>query len=317
MKKRISVVIPTLNEERHISACLSSILNCNYDNTLLEVIVVDNGSTDNTRKIAESFPVIVKEKKGVFVGGVRNHGASFATGDILCFLDSDCVVDPEWLNKGLSLLSDISAAGGCYIEKENANWLEKYWILNDGFDVVTSNHLVGGCIFIKKEAFDSADGFNDILNSGEDFDLTNRLRKAGHTVKIDPGLNVIHLGNPDNIKTFLKRQVWHSSDYITQLPSSLTDKIFLVTLVYLFSSISSVIGLVTLQSFTFLSFIVAALCPLLLTLKRVKRSKKRFTLNQLAKIYVIDNLYLLGRIGGISLSLKNLILSPAQKVSRR
>ena len=93
---KISVVICAYNAERTMDACLASLRALRYPN--YEVIVVNDGSTDRTLEIAQRYPevrIISQENKGLSVA--RNVGIEAATGEIVAYTDSDCVVDPDWL----------------------------------------------------------------------------------------------------------------------------------------------------------------------------------------------------------------------------
>jgi glycosyltransferase involved in cell wall biosynthesis len=93
----ISVVIPAFNEEKRISACLKSIANQTYKP--LEVIVVDNNSTDKTVQIAKSFgvEVIIEKQQGVTFA--RNRGFNSAKGEIIARTDADTIVPSNWLER--------------------------------------------------------------------------------------------------------------------------------------------------------------------------------------------------------------------------
>ena len=92
---RISVVIPCYNEEDYIFACLDALFKQSYQ--ALEVIVVDNNSSDNSVSIAKRFPVkIVKEKRQGMIFA-RNRGFNMARGDVIARLDADCRAPVDWL----------------------------------------------------------------------------------------------------------------------------------------------------------------------------------------------------------------------------
>lgn len=317
----VSVVIPTLNEQQYIASCLRSVLNCRHDDFDVEVIVVDNGSTDSTLDIVKQHPVRLYQKTDCFVGAVRNYGAEKGRGEILCFLDSDCVVRNDWLENGVAMLqgTEVSAVGGSYITREQPNWVEKYWVLNGGYSVTDGIHLVGGCIFVERQAYDAVGGFDESLNSGEDYEFTEDLRAKQYRVDIKPDINLVHMGNPQGIESFVKRQIWHSADYITKLPYTLKDKVFLLTLIYLVSFLSGVLSsLLLLPPLLVSSFYALFIfCPIVLSIKRIKRSQARYGFSELLKIYTLDHLYLIGRILGIAVSAKNAVLSPSKKVNRR
>lgn len=320
LKFKVSVIIPTLNEEKYIGECLQAITSVASPLASYEVIVVDNGSTDNTTNIVQQFPVTLLKKPDGFVGAVRNHGVQHSTGDVLCFLDSDCVVREDWLKNGLSLLDErqADAVGGSYITRKHPNWIEKYWVLNGDYKVTDGKHLVGGCIFIRREAFFEAGRFDETLNSGEDYELTEVLRKKGLRVDIDPSINLVHLGNPTTMNAFLKRQIWHSADYITNLPNTLKDKIFVLTLAYLGSFLSSAAPLISNHNrVSLIGFGLFLCCPIVLSVKRVRRSQASYNVRELFLIYLLDHAYLTGRVAGICLSTKNALFSANKKVNRR
>lgn len=96
-KLKISLVIPAFNEEKRIGACLESIIK-NSNNRDLEIIVVDNGSTDKTFDIAQSFlgvKVVKENQKGVM--RARQRGVDESTGDIIAFIDADNLITQNWL----------------------------------------------------------------------------------------------------------------------------------------------------------------------------------------------------------------------------
>lgn len=316
---RASVVIPAYNEERYLSACLTAILGSQLNRASFEVLVVDNGSEDGTIQIARRYPVTLLHKDKVKVGAVRNYGAHHAKGEYLVFLDADCVVDPEWLAIGLSKLegNERLVLGGQYLMRENASWLEKYWVLNNAQVPRASTTLVGGSIFIRKQTFSMISGFAEHLNSGEDSELTERLRKAGFQVVIDQRLSVVHLGYPSQVIPFIRRQMWHSSDYVTNLRASMNDKVFLLTLVFMAGCLTFVVGLITTGHPSPPLLVPVLGPPLLLSYKRVSRSQtKHRTPYDLFSVYCVDVLYLIGRSWGVALSLRNVLLPSSEKVER-
>ncbi len=299
-KPFVSIVLPANNEENYIDSCLSALKIQNYPEDRFEVIVVDNKSKDRTVEIAKSFGVKVLHKDQGPVGAVRNFGARHAKGDIIAFLDSDCVAPPNWLETGVQLVSSKqnTAFGGPYMLRKAPYWLEKFWLLEDR-DLPKS--LLGGAIFINKRHFFAVGAFSESITSGEDSQLTHDLRAANYDVIVRKELAVVHLGNPTNIKTFFWRQVWHSENYIQNIKSSVIDPTFYIILLYISSISISAIWLAS-GKFTYalptISF--ALFLPFVLSAKRIKRSKYPIqnTLHILA-IYALDWTYLTGRSLGL------------------
>src|ERR1700704_3926569 len=91
----ITIIIPAFNEEKMIGFCLDSLTRLNFARERFEVVVVDNGSRDKTLAIAKSFQdrlnLKVLQQAGVRISALRNLGAHAALGDIVAFLDADCL----------------------------------------------------------------------------------------------------------------------------------------------------------------------------------------------------------------------------------
>ena len=106
-----SLIVPALNEEQNIRKCLVSLLNLDYPPERLEILVVDNGSTDRTAEIVKSFPVqyIREERRGSPFA--RNAGIRASQGEIVASTDADCIVSRGWLRE-LARVFDEEGVGG-------------------------------------------------------------------------------------------------------------------------------------------------------------------------------------------------------------
>ncbi|MCW8091304.1 glycosyltransferase [Alteromonas sp. ASW11-130] len=296
----VSIVVPAYNEEKYLAQCLTSLTNQTYSKERYEIIVVDNGSTDETVPIAKSFDVnLILQPKGP-VGNVRNTGVDNAQGDIIFFIDADCEADEKWLETGVeSMLRDPKVYGGGYRLRKNPYFLEKYWLLNTSEGEPLHSELLGGCIVIQKDVFNEVGQFDTTVTSGEDSKITQSLLRAGYEVKMDRKYSVVHLGNPIEAGQFIKRQVWHSENYIKDIRNSIKDPVFLLTLSFA-SSILLSLMLLPILGFEALYFVgVALLIPLIFSLKRIKRCGEYSKIMKLPFIYYLDLLYLIGRSFGI------------------
>ncbi|MCL1476075.1 MAG: glycosyltransferase [Marinobacter sp.] len=298
-----SVVIPAFNEEQDIEASLSSLVSQSYPRDRYEIIVVDNGSTDRTSEIASAFADLILSRPDGNVGAVRNFGIASASGEIIICTDADCVVTEDWIETGVNLLekNPNHALGGGLRPRKNARWVEKYWLLNEAGDKTQQRALAGSSIFIWKRDFEHLGTFNESVTSGEDSDLHNRALSNGLKVIIDPKLSVAHLGCPETPRDFIRRQVWHSENYIPDFKNSLKDKVFWLTLLYLGCLTAALFLLFTANYFTAALLLAGAqLSALVLALKRIKRSAWRIkSVNEIGKILLIDNFYLVGRSIGL------------------
>jgi glycosyltransferase involved in cell wall biosynthesis len=298
----VSIVLPVFNEERYLELCLKTLRQMTYPRDKYEIITVDNGSVDNSFNIAEKHADQALCLPGVNVGAVRNFGVKHARGEVLAFLDSDCLVLENWLNQGVGLLCSErnSVYGGNLNLRDDPYWIEKFWLLDNNKDKVPQHDLLGSCIFIRRETFLDAGGFDERVTSGEDSALSSTLVDLGYKVKIDGSLGVVHLGNPTTVRGFIRRQIWHSENYVKAFRDSLKDKMFWLLIIYMIG----VSGLLMSVFVTFpgaMFFIAAIICPpLILSAKRIVRAKfKPKSITDIVSIYIIDNLYLIGRALGM------------------
>src|SRR5580765_3330169 len=112
----VSFVIPVRDDAVRLGKCLESINRNHYPRGLVEVIVVDNGSTDDSAQVARRHGAIVLRSTGR-VAELRNRGARAALGGILAFVDSDHEIDGRWIRTAVAVLSDndVAAAGAPYV----------------------------------------------------------------------------------------------------------------------------------------------------------------------------------------------------------
>jgi cellulose synthase/poly-beta-1,6-N-acetylglucosamine synthase-like glycosyltransferase len=110
----VSVIVPVRDGESLIAACLDAILATDYPEDRREILVVDNGSTDGSAAQIRSKPVryIHEPRRGV--SNARNRGIAESTGEILAFVDADCLVDPQWLTELIRPFEDpeVGSVGG-------------------------------------------------------------------------------------------------------------------------------------------------------------------------------------------------------------
>lgn len=181
---RVSVVIPTLNEERHIRNCIESAQRISP----FEIIVVDGGSEDRTKEIAASFGVkIVDSKKGR--GTQLRLGAQIAKGDILLFLHSDVLLPKEMDISDLYL--GESFVGGFFKLRYSKRRLslrlvEFFANLRSRFFSLPYGDQA---IFVRKEIYEKIGGIKEQIFL-EDLDFVLRLRKLGKLKFVNRALSI-------------------------------------------------------------------------------------------------------------------------------
>lgn len=187
---KVSVIIPAYNEAGSIAETLRCILAQTYPD--LEVIVVDNNSTDDTAAIARSFQVkVVSEtRKGTMWACER--GRREASGDIIVRMDADCRPCPEWIARGVRRFArnDISAVSGPY-DYYDAPWyfrlssnIAQRWLYPSVQYVLRYSGrggiMVGGNSFMRAATLANAGGFNtDLVFYGDDMDTARRMSSGG------------------------------------------------------------------------------------------------------------------------------------------
>ena len=193
----VSVVIPVRNGVPQLARLLDA-LHAQEGVTPVEVIVVDNASTDATVALATNHPIkpLVVSEPGIGSYRARNTGAAHATGEILAFTDADCLPNPRWLLEGLTALEHADLAGGGVVPVTGPN--PSVWAHYDATFYLRQEHNVGGGfaatanLFVKRATFDKVDGFNADFVSGGDHDFSIRARAVGAELVYAPNASVEH-----------------------------------------------------------------------------------------------------------------------------
>lgn len=190
---KLSIIVPTLNEERVIERTLQNLRTIH--SIPHEIIVADSNSKDDTREIAAKYVDAVvmyqgAKKPNAAIG--RNLGATAAHGDIFLFQDADVILADadhfvayacEVLEKNPGLVALTAAAR---IEPGAETWADRimYWIINRTF-VLLNVFRIGGasgeCQIIRREAFEKIGGYNESLPIGEDNEIFQKLARIGRT----------------------------------------------------------------------------------------------------------------------------------------
>ena len=199
----ISVIVPTYNGGQYLDSCLSALRHCLY--VPYEIMVIDNGSVDHSRKIAHDHGVgIVDCPEPSGPGAARNQGARYAKGEILLFVDADVVIQSDALLRVLAAFQeheDLAAVFGSYDNQPAAqNFISQYKNLLNHFVHQHSNTEAetfwGGCGAIRADVFHRIGGFNETTYpqaSIEDIEMGYRLRRAGYRIVLDKDLQGQHL----------------------------------------------------------------------------------------------------------------------------
>ncbi|MCE9530023.1 MAG: glycosyltransferase [Planctomycetes bacterium] len=210
---RVSVVVCSYNGAHTLRECLQSLEKLNYPN--YEVILVDDGSTDETQQIAAEFPRVhttVQENRGLSVA--RNVGAMAATGDIVAYTDSDCVADPDWLGYLISAMrrQNVAAIGGPNIPPPSDSWTAQCVAASPGgpshvlFSDQRAEHVPGCNMAFRRDVLLNLGGFDpQFRQAGDDVDICWRLLEAGFEIGFAAGAVVWH-HRRTSVRAYFKQQ---------------------------------------------------------------------------------------------------------------
>ena len=215
----ISIVIPVKDRADELRRCLTSLSKLKYPQEKLQVVVVDDGSSDDSPQVAREFGAMLVPSGGTGRGpaAARNVGAAVASGEILAFIDSDCSASQEWLMELLPAFNNpaMAAVGGQVDGMCSASAVDRYESVMSSLSL-GSHERVGSSgsdtfylpscnLLVRRGAFRSAGGFKDEMHVGEDVDLTWRLRDSGWTIAYLPAGNVLH-EHRSSIRSFMSRR---------------------------------------------------------------------------------------------------------------
>ena len=211
---KVSVVVCSYNGARTLRDCMLSLQDLHYPD--YEIILVDDGSKDDTQAILREFSGvrnIQQKNRGLSVA--RNVGIAAATGEVVAFTDSDCMVDRDWLYFLVHTLlsSDFAAVGGPNISPPATNWIQatvgaapgspSHVLLTD----TIAEHVPGCNMAYHKWALEMIGGFDpEYRKAGDDVDVCWRIMQLGYQIGFSPAAVVWHYRRFE-VKTYFSQQV--------------------------------------------------------------------------------------------------------------
>lgn len=187
MRPLVSIVITTKNHAHTIEQCLQSIKKQSYPAKRIEVIIVDNFSTDKTREIGKKYTALVF-KKGPERTVQRNVGMMQKShGKYVLYLDADMRLSRDVVRTCVERMEKHKTLMGLYIPEIIVG--QSFWVKVRQFERSFYDATVIDCVrFIRRYAFVTIGGFDTTLDGTEDWDLDKRLRKIGKTAQIEAPL---------------------------------------------------------------------------------------------------------------------------------
>jgi len=197
----VSVIVPAYNAARTLPACLAALKDQAVSRSSYEVIVVDDGSTDATREITQSYGVRLLTQPNHGPAAARNLGVQAAQGEILLFTDADCAPAPDWIVAMIEPLADPDVIGvkGAYRTRQRglvARFVQAEY--EDKYDKMRQERYIDfvdtyaaayrRCVFADGQGFDPAFP----RASGEDVEFSYRLARQGYKMVFAPKAVVYH-----------------------------------------------------------------------------------------------------------------------------
>ena len=214
---RMSVVVCSYNGARTIRDCLEGLARLEYPD--YEVILVDDGSTDDTAAIAAAYDVRVIRTPNRGLSHARNTGLDAATGDIVAYLDDDAYPDPHWLTYlAAAFLGGAHAGvGGPNIAPEGDGLIAECVSRSPGGPVHVlltdqeAEHIPGCNMAFRKSCLESIGGFDPrFRTAGDDVDVCWRLRERGWTLGFHAGAMVWH-HRRNSLRAYWKQQIGYGA----------------------------------------------------------------------------------------------------------
>lgn len=231
MQEKISVIIPTYNREKSIARAVRSILAQTYRN--YEVLIVDDGSTDSTRKIVESFGddriryIYLEENSGV--SHARNVGIQMAECDYIAFLDSDDEWLPEKLEKQMEMMRQMPENVGLVYCRMSGmrpdggvSFCPNLGIAKEALEgnmfpfLLKENVISPQAVLIRRKCLKQSGGFDESLTCIEDWELFLRISQCWQITFMEETLVRVHVSETSvsqNISGYLKTRCYMISKY--------------------------------------------------------------------------------------------------------
>jgi GT2 family glycosyltransferase len=206
----VSVVVPVYNSEDTVENTIRSLLGLTYPNRV-ELIFVDNGSTDRTGAILSTYKprikVLYEPTRGQ--SAARNHGIREARNSLVALTDADCVVDPNWLTELIEPLQNprVGISGGNIRAILPCNSIQQFGELLHDHEKPINLYKPPYAITMnwasRRSVLLEVGGFDETMRRGEDADLSYRIIQAGYGIVYRNGAIVYHRNKPN-----LKRLFW-------------------------------------------------------------------------------------------------------------
>ncbi len=196
----VAVVVPIYNGSKTIEACLDSLLAQDYPRALVEIVVVDNASTDGTAQVLERYQGRIKllweQTRGPSTA--RNKGIREATAEVIAFIDADCAAEPSWLRHLVAPLSkrSVGISGGKILSRRPCNRIEmfgeKIHNHHKAIEVYQPPYAISMNWASPRNVLMEAGLFDEAFQRCEDVSLSMKINQLGYELVYRPGAITYH-----------------------------------------------------------------------------------------------------------------------------
>lgn len=200
MRPRISLYIPCFNSERYVAPTIEAALR----QTLVpdEILIIDGGSANRTVEVAARYPVrIIRQEYNKGVAADRNTAIRHSRNDLVAAIDADCVAAPDWLEKLAAVFDDpnVALAGGMLregvLDSAADRWRQVHMPQDWGNErLLNPSFVYGHSTMVRKKVVEECGWYGEELRlSGEDMDISRKIRARGYNTIYEPAAQVTHL----------------------------------------------------------------------------------------------------------------------------
>ena len=197
----ISIIIPNHNGEKTIGLCLEAACSSNYSN--FEIVVVDDCSTDNSIALIAPYPCrLIRLPEHGGASRARNVGAENSKGDVLFFIDADCLLQKDTLAKAASAYINNGPEiiiGGTYTRLPyDQNFFSIFQSIfihySETKNIQNPDYIATHAMLIRAEVFKTSGGLNEeFMPILEDVEFSHRLKRMGYRLRMEPDIQVQHI----------------------------------------------------------------------------------------------------------------------------
>lgn len=305
---RIDVVIPVYNKVTFLGEAVRSVADAVEAHGAARLWLVDNGSTDGSYEfLVEHFKTranVLRLTSGT-ISAVRNFGAAQGNASIISFIDCDCLLSTDYFVQLEAVFAETSAeAAGCKVVlPSNPTWVEAVWNrMHDDGSTGVREWINSANFAVRRDVFERVGGFDEGLETGEDTEICQRIRKAGGRLIEDRRLAVAHLDNAKTLPAFFLKERWRGLGMLGTVTACALDKPTAMTVLHLIA-LSAAVGVLIWGSTNVWGRVAVGLALAFLAPAVTVAYRRRFSVARFGvlRAMVLYQLYYLARINALAI----------------